>query len=422
MKRAPAFAKRPGTGGADAAPAPVPTAPPLAATAPPSAATAPLRLYAGLLAAALLLLSLTGCGFSGSIYANYRSIAQLRLIRTLGYDREPGGGVSLSASSGALGEDKTHIALRQRGESILKAMENLQSCNTDGLLYFSHVQNIVVGRSAAEAGLGPLLDFAERDTRMRLATELYVLLEGDAGELVADSGGETDVTEILTSVKEEAEQRAVSHVCTLRETAISLSETGAALVSLLRPIATESDVPPEDSARAALPQGYGILRHGALAGVLEGRQAEAVSLLLGYPGTVRRRLPDGAGGTVTLQCDGAGAALRPLPSADAAPSLEIRLKVRAAVAETEGGQSAPPDPDALCAALGDALEENLRDALALSAGLDADFLGLGPILRRGGAALPEGWLQALHTTVTVEAVLDRDFDLTGPVRTDGSGG
>ena len=390
--------------------------------------TASLRRLLSLsLAPALLCGALSGCGVGGSVYANYRELDQLRLIRALGYD-SGGAGVALSASTGKQGEDGKPLLLCRGGESILQAMDSLQAYSTEGRLFFSHVRQIVVGREAAERGLGPLLDFAERDVRTRLDTELFVLSEGTAASLVMNPGGDSyDAAELLSSVRQDASLRAVSRVSTFRETALALSEYGAALVCLLQPVPTEGSVRLEEPGLTAVPIGYAILKDGYLCGVLESRMAEAASLLLNYPGAVVRELPC-PGGTVTLRVTGEGAELKPNWQKDAPGPLEVTLRVRAAVAETEASPDGfpLPRPEALARALEEALAENLRDVLALSRSLNADFLALAKPLRAADparfAALPPDWPQNLETRVRVEAVVDRGFDLRSPMDTAGGAG
>ena len=47
-----------------------------------------------------VLLALTGCS-GGSIYSNYRDIAQLLVVRTMGFDSSDSGGVTLSVAGRA---------------------------------------------------------------------------------------------------------------------------------------------------------------------------------------------------------------------------------------------------------------------------------------------------------------------------------
>lgn len=356
-------------------------------------------------------LLLSGCA-AGGVSASHRDLEQMRLVQTLGMDRDASGGVTLSAVCSAPRAEGKPMLLRGGGTGILDAMDTLQAHAVEGELFFGHVNYLLIGRAAAEAGLGTLLDFLERDDRMRLGTELFILREGTAADLVMGAGGESyDVTKVLSSVRQDVEDGGIGHTPTARETAVALEEYGAALVCLLRSVTTEGNVQPEENGRSAAPDGYAVLKDGALAGVLEDGPAEAAGVLLGYPGVGIRSVPDGQGGSVTLRFYGSGSA-EAVWSESGEPTVSLRLRVRAAAAEAEN--------DAACTetsvrALEQSLAGDLRRAVELSRTLDADFLALGKTLRQSGGArygaLPADWLRGLDCSVSVEAVANHSFNL-----------
>ena len=379
-----------------------------------------------LIAAALTLsLLLAGCGMGGSIYSNYRQLEQLRPVEILGVDADARG-VSVSAAAGAIGEDSGPLLLRRPGESILNAMNSLQDYSEHGRLFFSHVKYVLLGRSFAEEGVGELLDFAERDAGMRLDTELYLLSDSEAGELILAAGEEDfDVSELLDSTKRDLELRGAGHIYNFRETAVALSEYGAALVCMLRVMSSEGSASP--GAQTTVPAGYGILKDASLVGELGVSEAEALGLLLGHPGTVSRAISDGRGGTVTLQFDGMGGGIEAKWDGERPAPASVTLRVRAVVAETENApDDLMQDPgylDGLTRRLEEELEKDLLAVLDKARTLDADFLALAGKLRRSGGgkfdALPEGWLGELEFEVSAEAVIDHSYDLDDPVGTDG---
>ena len=365
---------------------------------------------------------LSGCGLSGSIYANYRAIEALQPVQTLGLDRTDAG-ASLTAAVSAAEDGGAPTLLHRSGGSIRRAMDALQNYTARGELFFAHTQSIVLGTAYAEAGIRDVLDFAERDQQMRLGTAMYVMRSGDAEALLTGTGDAGyDVTEVLAAVKRDLEKRGDSHVFSFRETAVALSECGAALICALCAAETEGSIFPETEGVTAVPAGYGILRGDRLAGFLTGREAEAARLLTGNLGTLSRSVPDGSGGEVTLEYGGR-CALTPQWNADGSLApLRVEAKLTAALAEPDTGLA-----DAVTEGAADALsaevEAGIRQVLALSQALDADFLGLTQILRRSSgenfAALPDGWLQALEFDVRAETELTHSYDLGAPVRTEG---
>lgn len=373
----------------------------------------------------VLSLLLNGCGMGGSIYSNYRQLEQLRPVEILGVDTDTQG-VSVSAAAGAIGEDSGPLLLRRPGKSILNAMDSLQDYSEHGRLFFSHVKYVLLGRSFADEGVDELLDFAERDAGMRLDTELYLLSDSEAGDLILAAGEEDfDVSELLDSTKRDLELRCAGHIYNFRETAVALSEYGAALICMLSVLSSEGSASP--GAQTTVPAGYGILKNAYLVGELGVSEAEALGLLLGHPGTVSRAVPDGRGGTVTLQFDGMGGGIDAQWDGGRPAPVSVTLRVRAVVAETENApKDLMRDPkylDGLTERLEEDLEKDLLSALDKARTLDADYLALAGRLRRSGGgkfdALPEGWLGELEFEVSAEAVIDHSYDLDNPVGTDG---
>ena len=367
------------------------------------------------LVCALSLLPLSGCGQGRGILANYRAVEDLQPVRTLGLDA----GCVLSAAAVPTPGGKPLI-LRRAAASIPSGLDALQQRTPRGRLYFAHTEFIVLGEACAAEGSNALLDFVERDVHTRMGAKLFVVRGGTAEALVTGSGEDWDVGNVLAAVVSETEARGDSHVFDVRETAVALSEYGAALVCALRCADTAGSVFAIAPGRAAVPDGYGILKDGALTGFLAGRQAQAASLLLGQLGTVTREIAFG-GGTVTLEVRCAAPELRLTDGA-----LCVRAAPEAVIAGVDTAQpvDTPAALEALAAALDDALREELAEVLARSKAENCDFLALGRALRRQGvdpAALPADWLATLPLRVAVETEVRRSYDLAGRAGTDGGG-
>ena len=359
------------------------------------------------LAAALALL-LCGCGQHRGIYANYRAVEDLQLVRTLGIDAGEDG-LLLSAAA-ARPRDGAPTLLRRSAPSLPQGMAALQARTPRGQLYFAHTQYLVLGEAFAARGVAGVVDFVERDIETRMGTAMFVVRSGTAEALVTGSGEDWDVNDVLSTVKAETAKRGDSHVWDVRETAVALSEYGAALICALRPVDTEESVSGLPSGLAAVPDGFGILRDGALVGYLDGAEARAASLMLGTLGTVSREVGGGAV-TVDLSCGAPTFAL--YRAADGAPCC---LEIRAAPTAVLAYQDAPADPSAVAADLNAALLEELMRILARSRAENADFLALGRALRTCGvdpALLPSDWLETLETRVLVETTVRHSYDLSG---------
>ncbi|MCD7903417.1 MAG: Ger(x)C family spore germination C-terminal domain-containing protein [Oscillospiraceae bacterium] len=367
---------------------------------------------------------LSGCSAGRSIYSNFRSLEDMRLVETLGFDLD-GSGITLSAAVGS-GADAEPTVLRHRDFSILAAMERMQDYADKGQLFFAHTQYILLGRAAAENGVGALFDFVERDVHTRLESMLFLLEDGDAEALITDAGGESGITGTLASLEQEAQFRMSGHAFSLRETAVALSEYGAALICMLRTAALSDGGAPDAEGQTAVPAGYGVLKGGALVGTLDNAEAEITSLLLGETGSLRRGVPGDADSAVILSLEGVGAELSPTWNADGTPgAVTVRLSLRGAVAELSA-DLALPEAALLEAEAETALTAEVCGVLARMQDLNADFLQLGRALRCSGgerfAALGPDWLQALRFDVRVDVTLDRSYDLERPVGMEGEVG
>ena len=370
------------------------------------------RLWAALAALGLL----TGCSAGRGIYANYRPIEDLLLVETLGVDLVEDGALGLAAAVEKGTEGARAVEARAPG--LVQGLAALQDLAGGGRVFFSHCQSFVLGEDYARAGVGGLLDYVERDIHTRMGTHLYVVRGSAAAPLVA---GAADVTALLAAVRSETGERGDSHVFDVRQTAVALSESDAALICALRLVQGE------DAGLAAVPAGFGILVGGRLVGYLDAGEARAASLLQGVLGSAAldAELPSGGAATLVVRCGRPDVACRRGP--DGAPAVVIRAAPVIELAAVEGGADLtdPAAVAALTAAVNERLRGDLEAVLARSKAMGADFLGLGRALRRAGvdpAALPPEWLKAVQVEIAVEATLTRSDGMGAPLGRAGGGG
>ena len=379
-------------------------------------------------AAALLALSLlSGCSLGRGVYSNYRPLETLQLAEALGVDRAEDGGVVLSAAVAKGKDDSGGGMLRSRAAGLVQGLEALQDRAVRGQVFYAHTQAIVLGQAYAEDGVGALLDYVERDVHTRMGTDLFVVRDGAAEALLTGSGEGWDAGGVLRSVRSETQRRGDSHVYSLRETAVDLSEYGAARVCALRLVAAETGDAAASPGLSAVPEGFGVLKDGKLVAFLDGGEARAAGLLRGTLGAVPVELPDGSGGAVTLVVRCAAPDLSFTVRADGPLRLTVRAAPEAVIAAAAGGGpvTAPEALDALTDALNAILTADIEAVLARSKALDADFLALQRALRLQGAdpaRLPPDWLRDLTVSVEVDARILRSSDMGERAGMDGGGG
>ena len=352
------------------------------------------RLSAALAALALL----SGC----ASLLHPRQVEDLQLIQTIGFDGGIGD-MTVSVSSGEASEDAVSAQLAARGASIQTAVQRLQDFSPREELFFAHIRYAAVGEDCARGGITPILDYFERGMQTQLSVPLFVVKGDSAYTLIAANGGENEITAALSSLEADTERQGSAHCFTVLEIASRLNRSGAALACAIAPTAPERSVPEaEDGATLALEAGYAVFRGETLCGFLDTDAALGADLLLGFAPQASYVLPDGSGGTVTVQLHTAKASLS---------AVRIAVRVRAGVTESSGADTADAEMLArLEDGLSRAVTAQIEAAAEASKALDADFLELWRVLPE---VKDEGALASLRTLVQTESVVERSYDIYG---------
>lgn len=347
----------------------------------------------------LALLCLSGC--ARPLHA--RQLEELQPVQTLGYDAAPGEvTVSVSDRKSAQGEDAVRMAAR--GESLVRACEELQNFTARGELFFAHVRFALAGEAAAKAGLSQLLDWFTRSAQARLRLPLFLVRGGSARELVTGSEDDAyEITALLSALEEQTRRRGELCCWTVLDILRALNEHGAALCCALEPREAGENAPSaEEGALTALAAGYGVLKGDRLCGWLDPAEARGATILLNRAGEISYTLPDGdALAVVTLRSVRA----RREPGGEGRARVEAEAGLTALWAP---GELTPSRLAALEAALAERLGSECSSAIAASRDLGADFLGLG---------LTEAALRSLDDRVSVRVRITQSYDSkAGPVK------
>ena len=353
------------------------------------------RLSAALAALALL----SGC----ASLLHPRLVEDLQLIQTIGFDGGIGD-MTVSVSSGEASEDAVSAQLAARGASIQTAVQRLQDFSPREERFFAHIRYAAVGEVCARGGSTPILE-------TQLSVPLFVVKGESAYTLIAANGGENEITAALSSLEADTKRQGSAHCFTVLEIASRLNRSGAALACAIAPTAPERSVPEaEDGATLALEAGYAVFRGETLCGFLDTDAALGADLLLGFAPQASYVLPDGSGGTVTVQLHTAKASLSPVRNGGET-AVRIAVRVRAGVTESSGADTADAEMLArLEDGLSRAVAAQIEAAAEASKALDADFLELWRVLPE---VKDEGVLASLRTLVQTESVLERSYDIYG---------
>ena len=360
-----------------------------------------------------LMLTASGCS-GGSIYSNYRDIAELLVIQTLGFDLSDAGvrlSVSAEGSTGA-GKDnegKTPVRLSVDAQSMTEAQDALQHYSGGLRLFFGHTAYIVLGENVLNTDTAQFFDCIERDAAFRLCIPVFAA-SGSASELVMGAGAdEHDATRLMRAVTENLRLRGDAHIFTAAEIVSALDSNGAALICAVKAVPADTiDPDAAEGEMAIVPDGYTIINNNKAAGHIPMELARGVSLILNEAGSMPVVV-----GNATLLIDRSSCELEPV-FGDGLEGVAININISASLAEARGDF----DPGELTREFEAEARSWVEDVLELQKSSACDFLHLGSALeirhpqRLRGASENFALISpGLDFTVRVTADLDRSFHL-----------
>lgn len=372
-----------------------------------------MKKFIAALCALSLMLTASGCS-GGSIYSNYRDIAELLVIQTLGFDLSDAGvrlSVSAEGSTGA-GKDnegKTPVRLSVDAQSMTEAQDALQHYSGGLRLFFGHTAYIVLGENVLNTDTAQFFDCIERDAAFRLCIPVFAA-SGSASELVMGAGAdEHDATRLMRAVTENLRLRGDAHIFTAAEIVSALDSNGAALICAVKAVPADTiDPDAAEGEMAIVPDGYTIINNNKAAGHIPMELARGVSLILNEAGSMPVVV-----GNATLQIDRSSCELEPV-FGDGLEGVAININISASLAEARGDF----DPGELTREFEAEARSWVEDVLELQKSSACDFLHLGSALeirhpqRLRGAAENFALISpGLDFTVRVTADLDRSFHL-----------
>ena len=372
-----------------------------------------MKKFIAALCALSLMLTASGCS-GGSIYSNYRDIAELLVIQTLGFDLSDAGvrlSVSAEGSTGA-GKDnegKTPVRLSVDAQSMTEAQYALQHYSGGLRLFFGHTAYIVLGENVLNTDTAQFFDCIERDAAFRLCIPVFAA-SGSASELVMGAGAdEHDATRLMRAVTENLRLRGDAHIFTAAEIVSALDSNGAALICAVKAVPADTiDPDAAEGEMAIVPDGYTIINNNKAAGHIPMELARGVSLILNEAGSMPVVV-----GNATLQIDRSSCELEPV-FGDGLEGVAININISASLAEARGDF----DPGELTREFEAEARSWVEDVLELQKSSACDFLHLGSALeirhpqRLRGASENFALISpGLDFTVRVTADLDRSFHL-----------
>ena len=331
---------------------------------------------------AALLAAMSGCA---AVFADYREIATLMPVQTLGFDSlVPTVSATISTGKGIAGEKAAIIS--RESDSIPSCLEALQDYSAKNDLFFEQTRFVLLGEDAARAGLGSFFDFIKRANVLRFDNPVFIVRGGTAKELVSGSGAENyDVTESLATIVRDSRNRGEGYSFNCREVLRSLNEYGGALACAVAVKPLEGSVFDEDASDTAVPAGFAIIKGDSLVGYIDRDDcALGANLLLGKGGAADVSVSDGQGGSAQLELTGTSCSWSAEWDGGQLRSVTASLCVGAKLSGTQenSGNLSQEYLSALEDSLSKETVKHASRVLARSQSLSCDFLGIAGELRK----------------------------------------
>lgn len=419
-----------------------------------------MRKTLSMLLALAMIPALCGCG---SIYSNYQKVENLLVIQTLGIDYVPSGvDITLASASNIVrGEGPT--ILNGRGRSISTALERIKSRSNEQALFFSHIHSVVLGESAAEAGIDDYLSYICRSPYVRVNVPVYIMKNCSAKDAVEGVGsGSMGISELLLTIEDNLVGRGGERVVSAADILRDDRRYGSALVCALvfeeasgrsggsdpsggdsessgssgdsessgggegeesGSQETGSEQSGSDSKKelTAAVSGYAILKNSRLCGYVDTDNAVGVGFVKNQVDISDIVVTDMRGRPVTLEISGGSSEIEPVWGYDGSLlGIDVTAHVRAAIIETPAGEGidTPQYADYITSRLEAEISRRISAVLQQSRELQADFLGLAGIIEMAASgkyeAIRESFIELLpelELQITVSGTLSHTNDI-----------
>lgn len=317
----------------------------------------------------------TGCNATGSLFANYRPIEQLKLVHTLGFDLHEDG-LTLSICGGEQ-DGQGIVRLSATGRNITECLDKLQDFSGKEELYYAHTRYVLVGEDYAKQGLGDVMQYLESSNQLRSDLPLFIIKNSSAKHLMFSAGREeSSINEIMEAVMRDCAKQGKAFPFTCGDIGSFSAEYGSALACALA-VTNTKEADPDGGAQELTPlvSGYGIIRNGDLVGYLSEQASRGVNFLINETGTEPFTiLFDGL--PVSLRVTKTEPHLCPRFSKNGMIELTIELELEATLEETE--QKAQPDPEHVAMTMESTVQQWMEEILMTMRNTETDFLGFGP--------------------------------------------
>ena len=350
------------------------------------------------------------------------------------------------------------VRISSHGVTVTEAIQNARRSSHEEEIFYAHTRQMLIGEDAAKTSFDQLLAYICRSPDVSIDVPVFVVRGGTAEELIMSSGDDKKgVSEILSAVIENADDRGDSTIRTAAEIVRDLDRHGSSLACAVECVSSSElrsgpadsggeqqgseESGGEDSSGAsgsdssgssggetkggetltAAVSGYAVIRGGGLVGFIDKEDAVGVGFLTNELGLSDIIVKDENGGAVTLEISrGSSELSAQWDDNGSLTGLSVTADVTASIVETQGKSTGDPKTaeEFITAQLEQEVSRRIVSVLRLSKRLGADFLGLGELTEakyplkyaRLGADMSE-LLPWLEIQVSVSGKIDHTNDI-----------
>lgn len=344
----------------------------------------------------LLMTLILGLIFTPGCWSR-RELDKLAIVLGIGVDREKDGQVKLSLQiakpgemkvgpdGGESGQGKVALLLSNQGKTIFDAMRNFISIGSRKM-FFSHNEVIIIGEGLGKNGIGPVLDFFERDPELREEASLLIA-RGDAKDVLAvQSGLEKVSAQAIHAALSASELSSKTMKMTFDRFLLAYNNKASAAV------APRIELVEEEGEQKFRINGIAVFRQEKLAGWLTERETRGLLWVLGKVKSGILVLEDdseGQDGQISTEIIKAKSKIK-ADFLEGKPSITVEIEEEANIGEETKpiDLTKPEKREEIEQKQVDLIKSEVQAALDKAQVLDADIFGFGQELHR---ADPQAW-------------------------------
>lgn len=236
------------------------------------------KRIAAVLITALMSAALVSCSRE-TIYSQQKEPDDYILIQAIGIDWiDEQIVVTASTGTGLDGEEPK--IFEAKNATLSQAINDIKYGYLKEEAFFSHTSQIVIGEAAAKRGIEEYFDYTARNINMRLSSNIYIVQDGTAAELIKEAdGGGISATDMLTAVNDKSEYMMLGKVSNCENTIEKLEEYKYGLITAVKKIQPMEVFGKEKAGITAA--GYALIEKGKLTRFIDEYEATGVAIVRG---------------------------------------------------------------------------------------------------------------------------------------------